>query len=303
MQVLNDGRQVKVFLFYFDEEFFTNTYPFDRQQLKEVVNKYKHVIRPSTKKRKINPSPIPTHARSRVVSPSPTTNASLERSNSPIVPIGLFPTVRASSMNNKREDYIRFCKTRNFSARPRRNRYDGEEIVVKNRKKQVTEEMKNAIIMICIEYGYSTLSKKERKNSAEDACIEAWPRLTCEKTAVSLWYQKYENMRVRGIVNPFTNDWKKRGRKNYVDQIEENYPRLLHQLFRQSQQIIGYDATFKELASSMNNIALLEFNVILSLTYHHVIVFFKKNKGKKLSAKEKPRLADEQKERFFSAVF
>ena len=88
---------------------------------------------------------------------------------------------------------------------------------------------------------------------------------------------------------------KKRGRKNYVHQIEENYPRLLHQLFRQSQQIIGYDATFKELASSMNNISLLEFNVILSLTYHHFRVFFKKNKGKKLFAKEKPRLTDDQK--------
>ena len=82
---------------------------------------------------------------------------------------------------------------------------------------------------------------------------------------------------------------------NYVDQIEEKYPRLLHQLFRQSQQMIGYDATFKELASSMNDIALLEFNVILSLAYHHVRVFFKKNKGKKYSAKEKPSLMDEQK--------
>ena len=87
-----------------------------------------------------------------IVSPSPTTIASLESNNSPIVPIGLFPTVQASSMNNKREECIRFCKTLNFSASPRRNRYDGEEIVAKNRKKQVTEEMKNAIIMICIEY-------------------------------------------------------------------------------------------------------------------------------------------------------
>ena len=45
----------------------------------------------------------------------------------------------------------------------------------------------------------------------------------------------------------------------------------------------------------MNNIALLKFNIILSLTYHHVRVFFKKHRGKKLSAKEKPRLTDEQK--------
>ena len=144
VQLLSGGRQVKVFLFYFEEEFFTNAYPVDRQQLKQVVNKHKNVIQPSSKKRKITSSPIPTHARSRVVSPSPTTNASLE------------------SNGRKREDYIRFCNTLDFSVSKRRNRYDGEEIIVKNRKKQVTEEMKNTIIMICIEYGYSTLSKKDR---------------------------------------------------------------------------------------------------------------------------------------------
>jgi len=159
-QELIDGKRARVYLFYFEEEFFKNTYPIDRQQLKQVVKKYKHVIRPSTKKRKTTSSPTPTQPRSPIVSPSPTANATIESNqilDSYIVP---------------REYYIRFCKTLDFLASPRRNRYDGEEIVVKNRKKQVTEEMKNAIIMICIEYGYSTLSKKERMNLAEAACIE-----------------------------------------------------------------------------------------------------------------------------------
>jgi len=144
---LGDDSRAIVSLIYFDDSF-SASYP-SPINTKEYVQASKKQYKIISPKRPI-PSQLQNNEK-RQSTQTIATSAALENkcSTSPN-PIQLD---RISQCNTEREDYIRFCKTLDFSASPRRNRYDGEEIVVKNRNKQVNGEMKNAITMICIEYG------------------------------------------------------------------------------------------------------------------------------------------------------
>ena len=70
-------------------------------------------------------------------------------------------------------------------------------------------------------------------------------------TQLPVWFGKIHEFILKGEKrDPISPSFCRR--KEYVHLIEEQYPGYLHELFRSAQKILGANATFYELAESMN---------------------------------------------------
>ncbi len=89
---------------------------------------------------------------------------------------------------------------------------------------------------------------------------------------------------------------RKGGRTSYTDLITVEYPEYLHEMFRHATDLLGDNATFKELASAMNlQSATMEDRPSLRMNKFNLLRWFKKNKGIEKRTVHRPILTNEHK--------
>jgi len=117
------------------------------------------------------------------------------------------------------------------------------------------------------------------------------------KTQVHVWLKDIkERIHTAGITDDMLNS-KHKGSKSYTDQIEQQFPMYLYELYHYSAKILGDSATFDEIASAMSEKSTAEEGrEVLDLKWYHVRRWFNKKGGKEKSCIEKPYLNDEQKQ-------
>ena len=179
-------------------------------------------------------------------------------------------------------------------------RVGNNDIEILNRK-QATERMRSCAVFLAQLWGYGEGSKtwEERQRIATAACNQiaydqGYPKST-GSSQLGKWRDKAMQDISAGKSSALSRNFKHR--VSYTDGIEAKHPGYLHELYRYAIRTRGVLATFSELSETMNKKSATQEEDRPTLTLHRLQVYrwWKKNKGKELSAKEKPLLTNELK--------
>lgn len=211
----------------------------------------------------------------------------------------------ASEARNDIEEQIKAALKLDFDVRlqdpllrPSRCGTDGIKI---GNRKQADERMRSCAVFLAEMWGYRDGNKtwEARQRIAKAVCNQiaydhGYPKST-GASQLGKWYDKAQKGiatgNARAMSRSFTHT------PSYTDRIEKEHPGYLHELYRYAIRTRGILSTFSEIAETMNSKSATseETRPVLKLHRLQVYRWFKKNKGKELSAKEKPILTDELK--------
>ncbi len=167
---------------------------------------------------------------------------------------------------------------------PKRN---GEGLVKLNGKKQFTQEAR-AVACLFATYAmgwHQEMPKRQKKRIAAVACAivsyDYGYRNVLGKFWLEKWLNRVENSILHSSSTAITTNNHK-GKTSYTDNITQQHPTYLHELFRAATNLLGDDATFARLTQQMNLQSEANENLpTLRLTKLQVFRWFKKIRGRR----------------------
>ncbi len=130
-------------------------------------------------------------------------------------------------------------------------------LVKLNERKQLTQEAR-AVACLYATYltGWQSTQTKSRKLLIAEAacniiCYDCGYKKNVGKHGLDQWLKRISNSVAKSSTTAITNN-KHTGKISYLDQITRQYPTYLHELYRSACQLVGDNATFDELARTMN---------------------------------------------------
>lgn len=201
--------------------------------------------------------------------------------------------VGTTTMGSAVDERIASALALDLDIRPRPRR-DGNGTIEVHERKQTTERQRYLAVTLAKLWGHDnpSLTYKQRRKIEQAACQQiAYDHGFKKSTGghmLKQWEKKLKSGVASGETAPLTSQHK--GSRAKTDEVDEQYPGYLHELYRYAINTAGIKATFNEIAESMNMKSQnpTELRPALSLHYKQVYRWWHKNGGKERSPFEKP---------------
>ena len=211
------------------------------------------------------------------------------------------------------QSYIKKANLLDLTSIERHNPVSSSEedqwLPMKVKGTRLKESQKWVIIATICDFGASEMSPREREKLIEAVIRTQSYYLWYNQPAISTEYVRklFHRFKHSMLIAPAStyNIYSSRagqGRRTYVDQLQDQYPKLLHKIYRYSTSVLGADASAKAIVELMNQKSKAlhpncEIWSNLRLNTYHFWLFFHNNNGSLRKNTSKPRLTEEQRKK------